>query len=142
MQKLIGKNMFEQSLFAQCECGKEIIEFGEDEGEYFICYHSWYDRKLDRYSDFTFADKGELAELVGKIRDFLRDVPDNTPLILIDKYLSYKNKLPGALTVDYDDYCVSIRKYARYDKRKKSTWEILFKKEEAEQIVNELDNWR
>ena len=64
MQKLIGRNMFEQSLFAQCECGKEIIEFGEDEGEYFICYHSWYDRKLDRYSDFTFADKGALAELV------------------------------------------------------------------------------
>ena len=142
MQKLIGKHVFEQSLFAQCECGQEIIEFGNNDGEYFICYHSYYDRKLDKYSDFTFFNKGAFADLVNKVRDFVGNAPNNVPLILVDKYLSYKNKLPGALIVDYDDYCVNIRKYARYDKRKECTWEILFKKEEAEQIVNELENWR
>ena len=142
MQKLIGRNMFEQSLFVQCDCGEEIVEFCEDDGEYFLRYHSWYDRRIERYSDFTFSNKSALAEFVDKIRDFIRGILENTsPITLLDKY-SYKNKLPGALVVDYTDCYVSIRRYARYNKLNKCTWEILLKKEEAQQLVNELDNWR
>lgn len=139
--KIIGKEVWEQSLFVQCECTEEIIEFcNDDEGEYFIRLHGYYDRKKDRYSDFTFWHKGQFSVFVSFLRDFINGIP-SAPKRLYDKYFSYKNKKPGILHLEYAEDFFSIRKYAN-DKAKKCTWEVILRNEQAIEVYNELECWR
>ena len=66
--KLIGKKVFENNVFVQCDCGQEIIEFCRDSSisndnavEYFIQYHGYFSYKVDKCNSFFFLNKSEFS---------------------------------------------------------------------------------
>lgn len=148
---LIGRKRFDNQVFVQCDCGEEILEFGrtydEEEGiEYFIYYHGYFNPKKDNCCGFYFADKGEFSTFLQEMRDCLNNVPKDDVTISFDKYLTYKNKLPGVLISTYDDKgFFSILKYNNPKeavKAKKCTWEVILRKEQVEELLKELEEWR
>lgn len=148
---LIGRKRFDNQVFVQCDCGEEILEFGrtydEEEGtEYFIHYHGYFNLKKDNCCGFYFADKGKFSAFLQEMRDCLNDVPKDDATISFDKYLTYKNKLPGVLISTYDDKgFFSILKYNNPKeaiKAKKCTWEVILRKEQVKELLKELEEWR
>ena len=148
---LIGKKRFDNQVFVQCDCGEEILEFGrdydEEEGtQYFILYHGYFDPKKDICCSFYFADKNAFAELLQEMRDYLNKVPKNMCTVIFDKYLTYKNKMPGVLLATYDDYdCFTILKYSdpkTAEKAKHCSWEIILRREQVEELLKELEEFR
>lgn len=148
--KLINRKRFENQVFVQCDCGEEIIEFcrdyNEEEGiQYFILYHGYFNPKKDTCCSFYFTDKGEFAELLQEMRDFLNNVPKNMCMVLFDKYLTYKNKMPGVLISTYNNNFFTILKYPdpkTAEKANYCTWEIILRREQVEELLKELEEWR
>ena len=151
---LIYRKQFENQIFVQCDCGEEIIEFCRDSTlnedgsvEYFIRHHGYFNPKIDKYSGFYFATKADLSLLLDEMRDFLNKVEKNKVEVIFDKYLTYKDKKPGVLVALYDNdfYFFNLIKYPNYKeaiKIGKCSWEIILRKEQVEQLLKELEEWR
>lgn len=152
--KLIGCQAFENQVFVQCCCGQEIVEFCRDGNvtddgsiEYFIRYHGYFNPKVETNYDFSFSTKAEFAELISKMKDCLSGLPCNDPMVILDKYLTRKNKAPGVLVVVYDaNICalsiIKFRDLKAAQKSKKSTWEIVIDKAALNALVQELEEWK
>ena len=85
--------------------------------------------------------------MLQEMRDFLNNVPKDMCMVLFDKYLTYKNKLPGVLIVTYDNNSdlFTILKYPNSkiaEKAKSWTWEIILRREQVEELLKELEEWR
>lgn len=152
--KLIGRERFDNQVFVQCDCGEEILEFcrepnPDDNGaiEYFIRYHGWFDRKVDQYCSFYFADKGEFARVLDKMRSMTSNVDDPTVLIQADKYITYRGKFPGILAAFYDNdlQFFTLIKYPNpkeAGKVGKRSWEFILRREQVEELLRELEEFR
>lgn len=151
---LIGKKVFENNVFMQCDCGEEIIEFCRDSSisndntvEYFIQYHGYFSYKVDKCNSFFFLNKSEFSLFLDEIRDFLNGVEKNVSAVFFDKYLTYKNKFPGTLIVTYDNsmgyfYIIKYPNPTEAKKAGKCSWEIIIGKEQAKELLEELEEWR
>ena len=147
---LINKKRFDNQVFVQCDCGEEILEFcrdyDEEEGtQYFILYHGYFDPKKETCCSFYFSDKGAFAELLQEMRDFLNNVPKDECMVLFDKFLTYKNKLPGVLLATYDNNFLTILKYPEPKTAEKAnycSWEIVLRREQVEELLKELEEFR
>lgn len=153
--KIIAAERFDYHVFVQCECGEEIIDFfritTEENGvEYCIGAHCNYRDKDDKYGMFTFYDKESFSEFVKQLKHFVDNEEQDAPLICYDKYLTYKNKDCGILYVGYtikDDKnpgTFAIDKFVsgkKFDKGKRSSWEIVLAYDRAKELYEELENW-
>lgn len=142
------KNRFDNHVFVQCSCGEEIIEICknlfsfEDETEYFILFHGYYDRKKDKYASFYFKSKEEFNCFISQIYCYL--YKEKGYSWFEDKYDSYKDKLPGRLKIQSDDLGdIEIMKYANYKafNKDKPTWSIVINPIEAKKMYEELKSW-
>lgn len=151
--KVIAKESFGKQVFVQCDCIEEIMEIcrdyenrdDENSGlEYFIKYYGDRKRKKGEYTSFTFSGEEDFDSFIRKIEAQVYGVDDGSISIFYDKYLSYKNKRPGVL-ICLSDICgnIMIVKFAdpRCAEKAKPTWEIVLKKEQAKQLVEEIRGW-
>lgn len=148
--KLVGREKFDNQVFVQCDCGEEILEFcrsySEEEGtQYFIYYHGYFNIKKEPCCSFYFTNKGEFSNLLQEMRDYLNEVPKDNCTVIFDKFLTYKNRLPGVLITTYDKSFFTILKYSdpkTAEKAKYCSWEIFLRREQVEELLKELEEWR
>lgn len=147
MEKLISRNQgyYLYRSFIMCDCSEEIVEFYKDtDGEYIILPHCWYNRKLDRYSSFCFNGEVDFIIFIKYLKAFLANEINNDVYIELDRYMTYKDKMPGVLTMTSDDNYLFICKFANLKTAtnpKKCVWEIVLRKEEVEELVKELETF-
>ena len=144
MDKLISRNhgYYEYRVFAMCDCSQEIIEFYKsDECEYTIMPHCWYNQKFDKNPAFSFNGEVDFCVFINYLKKFIDGVNDDEAYIEFDKYLTYKNKMPGVLIMTYNGDSLFICKFANIitmSKHKKCVWELVLKKDEVKELVKEL----
>ena len=152
MDKLISRNhrYYEHRVFVMCDCSQEIIEFYKsDDGEYTLMPHCWYNEKLDKNPAFTFNGDVDFKVFIDYLKKFINynieyEVIEHEAYIELDKYLTYKNKMPGVLIVTFDNDFLFIGKFANITaalKNKKCVWEIVLRKEEISELIKELETF-
>ncbi len=149
MEELIFNDMNKSTIsnrtFVMCDCGEEIIEFQRILFDGFITYninfHGWYNRRLQRYSDFEFDSIMDFITFMRSLKAYLNGNRDNTITVFnCSTVVPKRHRSVLILNADPDKGYITLSK-SKSIKAKKDLWEVVLRTAEVEQLYESLRKW-
>lgn len=149
MVKVIGRSIWNKTIFAMCDCHTELIQFTKldtKENKYDILYYGNSCTAPENYHNigFTFTED-TFYDFIDTLHSIVLSPDDNIFSIYYDEEHANHNGEIGAPKLEVsrvqNDW-TNIRRISKFDNRREECiWEILLDEDSIKALMEELEGW-